>query len=166
MDKVTAAMVLTSLSTSPLVRSPPVRPNGEQGDGHTEGPLGTKSTTSLWEVPYGSHTYQMKWTVNPCHDQEARGNVEEMETPGHHIHPSIHSTHITLPGHLPAALCPFPQVNGDWFNEVIFPAFFLFSQRGSWSKKLWRLNILKKHYPRLLNQIQLFSSFIHSIYIY
>ncbi|EHB03781.1 Zinc finger protein 704 [Heterocephalus glaber] len=27
MDKVTAAMVLTSLSTSPLVRSPPVRPN-------------------------------------------------------------------------------------------------------------------------------------------
>lgn len=29
MDKVTAAMVLTSLSTSPLVRSPPVRPNGE-----------------------------------------------------------------------------------------------------------------------------------------
>ncbi|XP_010004783.1 PREDICTED: zinc finger protein 704-like [Chaetura pelagica] len=28
MDKVTAAMVLTSLSTSPLVRSPPVRPNG------------------------------------------------------------------------------------------------------------------------------------------
>lgn len=31
MDKVTAAMVLTSLSTSPLVRSPPVRPNGESG---------------------------------------------------------------------------------------------------------------------------------------
>ncbi|KAJ8796975.1 hypothetical protein J1605_001785 [Eschrichtius robustus] len=29
MDKVTAAMVLTSLSTSPLVRSPPVRQNGE-----------------------------------------------------------------------------------------------------------------------------------------
>lgn len=29
MDKVTAAMVLTSLSTSPLVRSPPVRPNGK-----------------------------------------------------------------------------------------------------------------------------------------
>ncbi|KAF5926346.1 hypothetical protein HPG69_011477 [Diceros bicornis minor] len=31
MDKVTAAMVLTSLSTSPLVRSPPVRPNGTEG---------------------------------------------------------------------------------------------------------------------------------------
>lgn len=29
MDKVTAAMVLTSLSTSPLVRSPPVKVNGE-----------------------------------------------------------------------------------------------------------------------------------------
>ncbi|XP_061458073.1 zinc finger protein 704 isoform X2 [Rhineura floridana] len=29
MDKVTAAMVLTSLSTSPLVRSPPVRPNDD-----------------------------------------------------------------------------------------------------------------------------------------
>lgn len=29
MDKVTAAMVLTSLSTSPLVRSPPIRPNGK-----------------------------------------------------------------------------------------------------------------------------------------
>lgn len=28
MDKVTAAMVLTSLSTSPLVRSPPVKVNG------------------------------------------------------------------------------------------------------------------------------------------
>ncbi|GAB5584061.1 zinc finger protein 395 [Prionailurus iriomotensis] len=31
MDKVTAAMVLTSLSTSPLVRSPPVRPNVQLG---------------------------------------------------------------------------------------------------------------------------------------
>lgn len=30
MDKVTAAMVLTSLSTSPLVRSPPVKVNGER----------------------------------------------------------------------------------------------------------------------------------------
>lgn len=30
MDKVTAAMVLTSLSTSPLVRSPPVKVSGEQ----------------------------------------------------------------------------------------------------------------------------------------
>lgn len=29
MDKVTAAMVLTTLSTSPLVRSPPVKVNGE-----------------------------------------------------------------------------------------------------------------------------------------
>lgn len=29
MDKVTAAMVLTSLSTSPLVRSPPVKVSGE-----------------------------------------------------------------------------------------------------------------------------------------
>lgn len=29
MDKVTAAMVLTSLSTSPLVRSPPVRVSGK-----------------------------------------------------------------------------------------------------------------------------------------
>lgn len=29
MDKVTAAMVLTSLSTSPLVRSPPVKVTGE-----------------------------------------------------------------------------------------------------------------------------------------
>lgn len=38
MDKVTAAMVLTSLSTSPLVRSPPVRPNGEPGDGVGKGP--------------------------------------------------------------------------------------------------------------------------------
>lgn len=32
MDKVTAAMVLTSLSTSPLVRSPPVRPNGKPSE--------------------------------------------------------------------------------------------------------------------------------------
>ncbi len=29
MDKVTAAMVLTSLSTSPLVRSPPVKVSGK-----------------------------------------------------------------------------------------------------------------------------------------
>ncbi|CAG11140.1 unnamed protein product, partial [Tetraodon nigroviridis] len=29
MDKVTAAMVLTSLSTSPLVKSPPAKVNGE-----------------------------------------------------------------------------------------------------------------------------------------
>lgn len=32
MDKVTAAMVLTSLSTSPLVRSPPVKVNGQYHD--------------------------------------------------------------------------------------------------------------------------------------
>lgn len=40
MDKVTAAMVLTSLSTSPLVRSPPVRQNGKPGAPRTgKGPL-------------------------------------------------------------------------------------------------------------------------------
>lgn len=33
MDKVTAAMVLTSLSTSPLVRSPPVKVTGEHCGG-------------------------------------------------------------------------------------------------------------------------------------
>lgn len=52
MDKVTAAMVLTSLSTSPLVRSPPVRPNGKWsgggvGTGLREGPLDTQSTATL-----------------------------------------------------------------------------------------------------------------------
>lgn len=48
MDKVTAAMVLTSLSTSPLVRSPPVRPNGESWSmdcGNV--PISTKSKASL-----------------------------------------------------------------------------------------------------------------------
>lgn len=35
MDKVTAAMVLTSLSTSPLVKSPPVKVNGECNPPHT-----------------------------------------------------------------------------------------------------------------------------------
>ena len=34
MDKVTAAMVLTSLSTSPLVRSPPVKVGGEYRTTH------------------------------------------------------------------------------------------------------------------------------------
>ena len=49
MDKVTAAMVLTSLSTSPLVRSPPVRQNGEPGaQGTGKGPL-TSGAELLFE---------------------------------------------------------------------------------------------------------------------
>ena len=52
MDKVTAAMVLTSLSTSPLVRSPPVRPNGKPGIwGIGKGPL-TARAEPLFEGPH------------------------------------------------------------------------------------------------------------------
>ena len=47
MDKVTAAMVLTSLSTSPLVRSPPVRQNGKPGARHREGSSHVSSRASL-----------------------------------------------------------------------------------------------------------------------
>nr|XP_008506226.1 PREDICTED: zinc finger protein 704-like [Equus przewalskii] len=57
MDKVTAAMVLTSLSTSPLVRSPPVRPNGTEGlsGSWKEGGAGPSSSSSSgywsWSAP-------------------------------------------------------------------------------------------------------------------
>ncbi|XP_004697557.1 zinc finger protein 704 [Echinops telfairi] len=55
MDKVTAAMVLTSLSTSPLVRSPPVRPNDGLGGSWKEA-VGVPSSTSSsgywsWSAP-------------------------------------------------------------------------------------------------------------------
>lgn len=45
MDKVTAAMVLTSLSTSPLVRSPPVQ-NGKLREGSSH----IRSRASLEEA--------------------------------------------------------------------------------------------------------------------
>ncbi|XP_049637974.1 zinc finger protein 704 [Suncus etruscus] len=55
MDKVTAAMVLTSLSTSPLVRSPPVRTNEGLSGSWKEG-AGVPSSTSSsgywsWSAP-------------------------------------------------------------------------------------------------------------------
>ncbi|XP_053251756.1 zinc finger protein 704 isoform X2 [Podarcis raffonei] len=55
MDKVTAAMVLTSLSTSPLVRSPPVRPNESLNGSWKEGGFVPSSTSSSgywsWSAP-------------------------------------------------------------------------------------------------------------------
>ncbi|XP_069477355.1 zinc finger protein 704 [Ambystoma mexicanum] len=56
MDKVTAAMVLTSLSTSPLVRSPPIRPNeslnGSWKDGGCVVPCSTSSSGYWsWSAP-------------------------------------------------------------------------------------------------------------------
>ncbi|KAM9198458.1 zinc finger protein 704 [Dugong dugon] len=55
MDKVTAAMVLTSLSTSPLVRSPPVRPNEGLSGSWKEGGGVPSSTSSSgfwsWSAP-------------------------------------------------------------------------------------------------------------------
>lgn len=50
MDKVTAAMVLTSLSTSPLVRSPPVRPNEGLSGSWKEGgaPSSSCSSSGYW----------------------------------------------------------------------------------------------------------------------
>ncbi|ELV10546.1 Zinc finger protein 704 [Tupaia chinensis] len=55
MDKVTAAMVLTSLSTSPLVRSPPVRPNESLSGSWKEGGCVPSSTSSSgywsWSAP-------------------------------------------------------------------------------------------------------------------
>ncbi|XP_075272073.1 zinc finger protein 704 isoform X5 [Opisthocomus hoazin] len=55
MDKVTAAMVLTSLSTSPLVRSPPVRPTESLNGSWKEGGFVPSSTSSSgywsWNAP-------------------------------------------------------------------------------------------------------------------
>ncbi|XP_078541733.1 zinc finger protein 704 [Lissotriton helveticus] len=55
MDKVTAAMVLTSLSTSPLVRSPPVRPNEGLNGSWKDGGYVPSSTSSSgywsWSAP-------------------------------------------------------------------------------------------------------------------
>ncbi|XP_007520211.2 zinc finger protein 704 [Erinaceus europaeus] len=55
MDKVTAAMVLTSLSTSPLVRSPPVRPNESLSGSWKDGGGVPSSTSSSgywsWSAP-------------------------------------------------------------------------------------------------------------------
>ncbi|XP_065758713.1 zinc finger protein 704 isoform X2 [Muntiacus reevesi] len=55
MDKVTAAMVLTSLSTSPLVRSPPVRQNeGLSGSWKEAGGVPSSTTSSgywSWSAP-------------------------------------------------------------------------------------------------------------------
>ncbi|XP_034747035.1 zinc finger protein 704 isoform X2 [Etheostoma cragini] len=59
MDKVTAAMVLTTLSTSPLVRSPPVKVNGLSGswkDNGSAGPFTPSSNSSSggywsWSAP-------------------------------------------------------------------------------------------------------------------
>ncbi|XP_068603413.1 zinc finger protein 704 [Brachionichthys hirsutus] len=60
MDKVTAAMVLTSLSTSPLVRSPPVKVNevlsGSWKDNGSAGPFTPSSNSSSggywsWSIP-------------------------------------------------------------------------------------------------------------------
>ncbi|XP_066234921.1 zinc finger protein 704 isoform X1 [Saccopteryx leptura] len=54
MDKVTAAMVLTSLSTSPLVRSPPVRPNEGLSGSWKEGGAPSSSCSSgywSWSAP-------------------------------------------------------------------------------------------------------------------
>lgn len=55
MDKVTAAMVLTSLSTSPLVRSPPMRPNeGLSGSWKEGGGVPSSSSSSgywSWSAP-------------------------------------------------------------------------------------------------------------------
>uniref|UniRef100_A0A8D2IPP5 Zinc finger protein 704 n=1 Tax=Varanus komodoensis TaxID=61221 RepID=A0A8D2IPP5_VARKO len=55
MDKVTAAMVLTSLSTSPLVHSPPVRPNESLNGSWKEGGFVPSSTSSSgywsWSAP-------------------------------------------------------------------------------------------------------------------
>uniref|UniRef100_H0VLL1 Zinc finger protein 704 n=1 Tax=Cavia porcellus TaxID=10141 RepID=H0VLL1_CAVPO len=55
MDKVTAAMVLTSLSTSPLVRSPPVRPNeGLSGSWKETGCVPSSTSSSgywSWSAP-------------------------------------------------------------------------------------------------------------------
>ncbi|XP_041911879.1 LOW QUALITY PROTEIN: zinc finger protein 704 [Arvicola amphibius] len=48
MDKVTAAMVLTSLSTSPLVRSPPVRPNESLSGSWKEGAPSSSSSSGYW----------------------------------------------------------------------------------------------------------------------
>ncbi|MEJ1288425.1 zinc finger protein 704 [Cricetulus griseus] len=48
MDKVTAAMVLTSLSTSPLVRSPPVRPNEGLSGSWKEGAPSSSSSSGYW----------------------------------------------------------------------------------------------------------------------
>ncbi|KAM9165670.1 zinc finger protein 704 isoform 1-T1 [Pangshura tecta] len=55
MDKVTAAMVLTSLSTSPLVHSPPIRPNESLNGSWKEGGFVPSSTSSSgywsWSAP-------------------------------------------------------------------------------------------------------------------
>ncbi|KAM8785274.1 zinc finger protein 704 isoform 1-T1 [Rhynchonycteris naso] len=54
MDKVTAAMVLTSLSTSPLVRSPPVRPTEGLSGSWKEGGAPSSSCSSgywSWSAP-------------------------------------------------------------------------------------------------------------------
>ncbi|XP_054564481.1 zinc finger protein 704 isoform X2 [Eptesicus fuscus] len=54
MDKVTAAMVLTSLSTSPLVRSPPVRPTENMSGSWKEGGAPSSSCSSgywSWSAP-------------------------------------------------------------------------------------------------------------------
>ncbi|XP_026547145.1 zinc finger protein 704 isoform X2 [Notechis scutatus] len=55
MDKVTAAMVLTTLSTSPLVRSPPIRPNESLNGSWKEGGFVPSSTSSSgywsWSAP-------------------------------------------------------------------------------------------------------------------
>nr|XP_033789174.1 zinc finger protein 704 isoform X2 [Geotrypetes seraphini] len=55
MDKVTAAMVLTSLSTSPLIRSPPIRPQEGLNGSWKEGGYVPSSTSSSgywsWSAP-------------------------------------------------------------------------------------------------------------------
>ncbi|XP_008571031.1 PREDICTED: zinc finger protein 704 [Galeopterus variegatus] len=58
MDKVTAAMVLTSLSTSPLVRSPPVRPNEGLSGSWKEGGCVPSSTGSSGYWSWGAPSDQ------------------------------------------------------------------------------------------------------------
>lgn len=160
MDKVTAAMVLTSLSTSPLVRSPPVRPNGKPRLwGIGKGPLTPRSQPVFEE----SHSYQTQWTVNLHPLTGSKGKCKRngdlraisflLIFPGstlHHIRTSVHSIYVYW--------APTPSQNTSLLYLCFFcsryikigimklcsPMLCLFDWSSSWIKELWRLNILSQ----------------------
>lgn len=108
------------------------------GMGHREDPL-TLRAELLFE---GSHSRHTQWTINAhpsvgSEEKWGRSGPQSYQPPLRHpkdptaSHSCIHpfTTHllipITFPEHVFENLCSFfPQVNGDWSNEVTSPAFF------------------------------------------
>ncbi|NXG62909.1 ZN704 protein, partial [Hemiprocne comata] len=85
MDKVTAAMVLTSLSTSPLVRSPPVRPNGKFST-PGQGLWGGVSGLCTWGLGF-----EVVWSMTCIHSGELN-SVKFIRCNNFHIQPCADKT--------------------------------------------------------------------------